>query len=151
MLIFLGIPSLKILYIIEIYNFSSYLSLKVLGHQWYWEYRFSEFILTLIRYPKKISRLVRIGESTLLCLPIKCKIRVLISSFDVIHSWSLPSIGLKIDACPGRLNFFIIIIVQPSKHVGQCRELCGSYHSWIPIFLEVTTLNLFFEWIKIQY
>lgn len=149
-LIFLGVPSLKMLYIIEIFNFSSYLSLKVVGHQWYWEYNFSEFIINLISYPKLFTTYFRIGEAINLILPINCKIRVLVTSYDVIHSWSLPSIGLKIDACPGRLNFFIIIANQPGVYIGQCRELCGRYHSWIPILLEITSIAIYFEWVKIQ-
>lgn len=147
---FLGIPRLKILYFIEIFNFSRHLTVKVMGQQWYWDYSFPEFIVNLSSYPKALSSLFRIGERSFLCIPINCKIRILISSQDVLHSWSLPSIGLKIDACPGRLNFFTIIVARPGKHVGQCRELCGNYHSWIPIFLEATSIRLFFDWMKLQ-
>jgi len=148
-LLFLGFPSLKILYFREVHRFSSILTLKIIGHQWYWEYNFPEYIVNLIRYPKILRNFIRRGERTTLVIPFNTKIRTLISASDVIHSWAIPSLGFKIDACPGRLNFFIIIVTRPGKHIGQCRELCGNYHSWIPIYVEFSSSRIFFEWISI--
>lgn len=149
-LVFLGFPSLKILYFREIFRFSRKLSLKVTGHQWYWEYNYLEIIFNLIRYPKIIRDFVRLGESSMICLPFNIKIRILLTSEDVIHSWAIPSLGFKIDACPGRLNFFMLLFITPLKRFGQCRELCGSYHRWMPIYLEVTSVTLFLDWVKIN-
>lgn len=87
------------------------------------------------------------GESEWLVLPFKYKISRFLSAHDVIHAWTLPSLGLKIDAIPGRLNFFSFIRRTPGVLIGQCRELCGAYHAWIPIYLEFTSLNLFVEWL----
>jgi len=147
-LMFLGYPSLKILYFTEAFNYSSSLSLKIIGHQWYWEYDFPEFIINLMRYPKIEAKNFRLAEREVLILPFNCNIRRMVTSQDVLHSWTLPSIGLKIDACPGRLNFFIIISKFPGAFIGQCSELCGVYHSWIPIFVEFNSFLLFHEWIK---
>lgn len=149
-LLFLGLPSLKILYITEIFNFTSSLNLKVTGHQWYWEYRIPEFIYNLDSYPFLDREYFRLGECDLLVLPFNCKIRSLMTSYDVLHSWALPSLGFKIDACPGRINFFIFISHYPRVHIGQCSELCGAYHSWIPIIIEFTSISLFLEWIKLN-
>lgn len=148
-LIFLGFPAIKLLYISEAYRYSSLINLKVIGHQWYWEYTFREFKVKFEAYPIILSRLLRLGEtSRTLVFPFTCSIRIIITSFDVLHSWAIPSLGVKIDACPGRLNFIILNCFKPGVFVGQCRELCGNFHHLIPIYLEVTSHNLFLEWLK---
>ncbi len=148
-LLLLGFPSIKIVYSIELTNFFSNLTLKIIGFQWYWNYRFPEYEIQFDRYPKIISELFRLGESDLLVLPILVNIRFLISSNDVIHSWTLPSLSIKIDAIPGRLNLLRSQISFIGKHIGQCSELCGNYHSWIPIYVERTSIKIFTEWIKV--
>lgn len=146
-LVLLGFPSLKNLYIIESRVFNI-LNLKVLGHQWYWEYSIPEVKFNIDCYPLIKSSLYRMGETETLVLPFLCKIRALITSQDVIHSWCLPSLGFKLDACPGRLNYFIFRSCSPSFIVGQCSELCGTFHSWMPIKLEFTSRNLFLIYLK---
>lgn len=136
------------LYNIEIFNFSRNLALKVIGNQWYWEYSYPEFLIQVPRYPFQMSEHFRLGECDLLVLPFRVKVRALISSNDVLHSWALPSLGFKLDACPGRLNFIIFLTQLPGIHIGQCRELCGSLHSWMPIIVEFTSVALFIEWLK---
>lgn len=148
-LILLGFPSLKALYMSERFLSKNTLGLKVLGHQWYWEYRIPEFIINFNCYLSTRPLLYRFGETDLLVLPFSCLIRRLISSHDVLHSWCLPSLGFKIDACPGRLNYFIIRSSTPSSIIGQCSELCGAYHSWIPIQLEFTSVRLFTNYLKL--
>nr|YP_615041.1 cytochrome c oxidase subunit II [Thaumamermis cosgrovei]ABF48143.1 cytochrome c oxidase subunit 2 [Thaumamermis cosgrovei]ABF48155.1 cytochrome c oxidase subunit 2 [Thaumamermis cosgrovei] len=148
-LVVLGCPSLKMLYMQELYQFSSNLSVKVLGYQWYWSYDFLEWSVSLDSFPKMFSNLYRLGESELLVLPVSFNIRLLISSEDVIHSWTIPSLGVKMDATPGRLNFINILNNQPSKFIGQCSELCGNFHSWMPIYVEFSSTNIFIEWCKI--
>lgn len=149
-LIFLGFPSLKLLYISDILNFKRVLNLKIMGYQWCWRYTFKEFDVTLDCGIFDNIRTYVLGEEDLLVLPIKCVIKGLISSYDVLHSWALPSLIVKMDACPGRLNFFTIIRDTPGMIVGQCRELCGRYHSWMPICLEFTSLRMFVDWVKVQ-
>lgn len=146
-LVFLGFPSLKALYTIENYSFNN-ISLKILGHQWYWEYSMPELRFRMDCYPRKEAILYRIGETDTLILPFMCKVRRLISSQDVIHSWCLPSLGFKLDACPGRLNYFMLNSLNCSFIIGQCSELCGAYHSWIPIKVEFTCATLFSSFLK---
>ena len=79
-------------------------------------------------------------------LPIEITIRMLISSEDVLHSWAVPSLGLKTDAIPGRLNQTTLIAIRPGLYYGQCSEICGSNHSFIPIVLELVPLSHFEKW-----
>lgn len=150
-LIFLGLPAIKILYQLETFSFYPGITLKIIGHQWYWNYSFSEFLTEIEAFPLGISKWLRLGETKIsLRLPLNVNIRAVVRSQDVLHSWAIPSLSLKIDACPGRLNFFIMMITKPGMYVGQCRELCGTYHSFIPIYLETSTMPLFLEWLKIK-
>jgi len=132
-LIFIAIPSLKILYITdELINPS--LSIKTIGHQWFWRYEYSEF--KKINFDSYIesnlnSRLIETRNNII--LPRKTPIRIIVSSTDVLHSWTIPSLGIKADAIPGRLNQLFILINRIGKLRGQCREICGSNHRFIPI------------------
>lgn len=81
-------------------------------------------------------------------LPLNYKVRILIRSMDVIHSWSIPSLGVKLDAVPGRLNQTNLIINRSRLFFGQCSEICGSNHSFIPIVIERVNLNSFINWIN---
>lgn len=74
-------------------------------------------------------------------IPAQEYVRALITSRDVIHSWALPSLGLKMDAIPGRLNQFVFIVIMHSVIYGQCREICGVNHSFIPIVIEAVRLS----------
>lgn len=80
-------------------------------------------------------------------LPFNTHIQVLTTRVDVLHSWSVPALGIKIDSCPGRLNQSLIIRYQPGVFFGQCSELCGSNHSFIPIVIEFLNVNLFIKWL----
>lgn len=133
-LIFIAIPSIKTLYITED-STSPSISIKVTGHQWYWSYEIppiSEEDCFLAQF--KVSRLLISDPSV--TLPTKCSTRLLVSSSDVIHSWALPRIGVKIDAIPGRLNQSFMIIKRPGLTSGQCSEICGANHSFIPILIK---------------
>lgn len=146
-LVLLGLPSLKILYLTEAWPETN-LNLKVLGHQWYWEYRIPQLGVNFDCYPLLKRSFYRLGETESLILPLNCTIRRLTTSQDVIHSWCLPSLGFKVDACPGRLNYFNFRSYALLFAIGQCSELCGAYHSWIPIKLEFTRIRLFISYLK---
>jgi len=146
LLVFIAFPSLKILYIIdEDYKFS--LTYKVIGHQWYWSYEYSDF--SSVDFD---SFILSIEESRLLDTedrlygPWGVPIRMLITSQDVIHSWTIPSIGVKSDALPGRLNQIIFITNKPGLFFGQCSELCGANHSFMPVSFEVLGVNKFLSY-----
>lgn len=91
------------------------------------------------------NRLYQVSDEVV--LPVGVPIKVLITSADVLHSWSIPNLGLKVDAVPGRINQFITEIKTPGKYFGQCSELCGTMHGFMPIVLKVVTLNEFEKWV----
>jgi len=141
LLIFIAFPSLKTLYILEERMIPT-ISIKITGHQWYWNYEYSNFKnLKIISNFKEndITRLI--NTSNRIVLPIITPVRAIITSKDVIHSWTIPNIGIKIDAIPGRINQIILIINRPGISIGQCSEICGAGHSFIPIKIEVTPMN----------
>lgn len=152
-LIFLALPSLRLLYLTdEVRNPS--LTLKAIGHQWYWRYEYTDFSdIEIDSYITPTSDLIP-GEYRLLevdnrvVLPIKIEIRVLVTAADVIHSWTVPALGVKVDAVPGRLNQLGFTINNPGVFYGQCSEICGANHSFIPICLEVVNLKSFTHWIS---
>lgn len=145
----LGVPSLYLMYFIE--RASKYdLTLKVIGHQWYWSYElndldsevaFDSYMINFLDLNYRRFRLLEVDN--VVSLPFISKVRVLVSSGDVLHSWALPSLGLKIDACPGRLNFINVSSVQPSLVFGECSEICGVNHSFMPISVEFVSWDDF--------
>jgi cytochrome c oxidase subunit 2 len=152
-LIFLAIPSLRLLYLTDEINSPS-VTIKTIGHQWYWRYEYSDFSdIQFDSYMVPTSELSE-GEFRLLevdnriVVPIQLEIRILVTAADVIHSWTIPSIGVKIDAIPGRLNQLGFIANRPGVFYGQCSEICGSNHSFIPIAIEVVDTKSFIEWTK---
>ena len=150
-LIWLGIPSVELLYEIEIKNNYS-INLKILGNQWYWRYDYSNFKdLTFDSFIKPYNDLSK-GDFRLLetdnrtVLPFKRNIIALISSNDVIHRLAIPRLNIKNDANPGRLNSFFIYRKLPGTYYGQCSEICGANHSFIPIKLEIVSPLIFKNW-----
>ncbi len=151
-LVFLALPSLRLLYLTdEVRNPS--LTLKAIGHQWYWSYEYTDFSeVEFDSYIIPTSDLAT-GEYRLLevdnriVLPIQIEIRVLVTAADVIHSWTVPALGVKVDAVPGRLNQLGLTINNPGVFYGQCPEICGANHSFIPICVEVVNLKSFTNWI----
>lgn len=150
-LIIIALPSLRILYIIDEIN-NPYLTVKTMGHQWYWSYEYTDYEdLTFDSYMVPTQDL-KPGELRLLevdnrvVLPMELTIRMLISSEDVLHSWAVPSLGLKTDAIPGRLNQTTLLSTRPGLYYGQCSEICGSNHSFMPIVLELVPLKYFEKW-----
>nr|UXW88432.1 cytochrome c oxidase subunit II [Henosepilachna vigintioctomaculata] len=150
-LILIALPSLKLIYIIdEIRN--PMLTLKTLGHQWYWSYEYSdfnsiEFDSYMIPNNNNFNfRLIETDNRTV--LPFETQIRLLVSSTDVIHSWTIPSTGIKIDASPGRLNQMSFTLNRTGLFFGQCSEICGMNHSFMPISIESISPDMFIKWLK---
>nr|APF47525.1 cytochrome c oxidase subunit II [Diolcogaster sp. SNS-2016] len=150
-LLFMAIPSLKILYILE-EMINPSLTIKIIGHQWYWNYEYSDFLniefdsFMIKEFNHKNFRLLDVDNR--LIIPMNFYIRGLISSIDVIHSWTVPSLSIKVDSIPGRMNQMIMLINRTGLFYGQCSEICGMNHSFMPIVIESTKLNKFFNWIK---
>lgn len=150
-LIFIAIPSLKTLYIME-EIFFPILSLKIIGYQWYWSYEYSEIerlkFNSILINSLGLFRLVEVCNH--LVIPFRVPIQLLVRSKDVIHSWTIPSLGLKVDAIPGRINQLIIISNRPGIIVGQCSEICGAGHSFIPIIIESISIKIFKKFLFIS-
>nr|YP_010478322.1 cytochrome c oxidase subunit II [Nesophrosyne sp. 21 GMB-2012]UVI59766.1 cytochrome c oxidase subunit II [Nesophrosyne sp. 21 GMB-2012] len=153
LLITIALPSLKILYLLEEMN-KPLISLKAIGHQWYWSYELSDFKnVEFDSYMKNINSLEK-NEYRLLevdnriVLPFNTKTRILVSSLDVIHSWTVPALGIKIDGTPGRINQSSIMVTRPGIYYGQCSEICGANHSFMPIMIESVDMKSFMTWIK---
>lgn len=150
-LICTALPSLQILYVIDEVN-DPHLTIKALGHQWYWTYEYTDYeSLTFDSYMIPTEDLAP-GQFRLLeadhrmVVPSESPVRVLISSEDVLHSWAVPSLGVKIDAVPGRLNQVAFVTLRPGVFYGQCSEICGANHSFIPIVVEAIPLQYFEDW-----
>lgn len=146
-LVLLAVPSLKILYFME--ENSPFMTLKVIGHQWYWRYEIVDLDLEFDSY---ILSRVTDGEFRLLdtdhrvILPVGKDIRSLITAADVLHCWTVPSIGVKVDAVPGRLNQLNFKSLRSRLNYGQCSEICGANHRFMPINVEIIRVKKFIEW-----
>nr|YP_097261.1 cytochrome c oxidase subunit II [Hydromantes brunus]AAU20711.1 cytochrome c oxidase subunit II [Hydromantes brunus] len=150
-LIIIALPSLRILYLMDEIN-DPYLTIKAIGHQWYWSYEFTNYDNLLFDsymtptqdlYPSQL-RLLEVDNR--MVVPMESPIRMLISAEDVLHSWTIPSLGMKTDAIPGRLNQATFTASRPGIFYGQCSEICGANHSFMPIVMEITSLNNFQNW-----
>nr|YP_009919067.1 cytochrome c oxidase subunit II [Tipula fascipennis]QMP96660.1 cytochrome c oxidase subunit II [Tipula fascipennis] len=151
-LVFIAMPSLRLLYLMdEIYNPS--ITLKTIGHQWYWSYEYSDFKnLEFNSYmipttDLKMEEFRLLDVDNRIILPMNTQIRVLVTAADVLHSWTVPTLGVKIDATPGRLNQTSFLINRPGLFYGQCSEICGANHSFMPIVIESVPMNYFINWI----
>nr|WMQ72156.1 cytochrome oxidase subunit II [Okanagana fumipennis] len=152
-LIFIALPSLRLLYLLDEVN-NPLLTIKIVGHQWYWSYEYSDFFdIEFDSYMKSMNnldmnefRLIEVDNRMI--LPFSTQIRLMITSTDVLHSWAMPSLGIKVDAVPGRLNQVSIMINRPGLIYGQCSEICGSNHSFMPIVIESISNKMFLYWLK---
>nr|AYE40357.1 cytochrome c oxidase subunit 2 [Daphnia magna] len=152
-LIILALPSLRLLYLIDETTEPS-LTLKTVGHQWYWSYEYSDFndiefdsyMTPTNNLQPQEFRLLEVDNRVI--LPYLTQIRLLVTAADVIHSWTIPSLGIKADAVPGRLNQLNVFFNRPGVFYGQCSEICGANHSFMPISVEAITPTDFLIWIK---
>nr|ABW71590.1 cytochrome oxidase subunit II [Acridotheres fuscus]ACD75282.1 cytochrome oxidase subunit II [Acridotheres fuscus]ACD75287.1 cytochrome oxidase subunit II [Acridotheres melanopterus]ACD75288.1 cytochrome oxidase subunit II [Acridotheres tristis] len=150
-LIMLALPSLRILYMMDEINEPD-LTLKAIGHQWYWTYEYTDLKeLTFDSYMVPTSdlplghfRLLEVDHRVI--VPTGSKVRVIVTADDVLHSWAVPSLGVKTDAIPGRLNQTAFLASRPGVYYGQCSEICGANHSFMPIVVESTPLANFENW-----
>jgi len=165
-LVFIAVPSFSLLYALDDHSDTSDCAIKIIGHQWYWSY---EFCYTEIKKNGKIKlgedrfdsymcnvdgiaagyfRLLEVDYR--LVLPIKSHIRLLVTSSDVIHSWAVPSLGIKIDAIPGRLSQGSLYMKREGIFYGQCSEICGVNHGFMPIVVRSAYLSIFRNWLNFK-
>nr|YP_009685572.1 cytochrome c oxidase subunit II [Aphyosemion coeleste]QDT76394.1 cytochrome c oxidase subunit II [Aphyosemion coeleste] len=150
-LILIALPSLRILYLMDEIN-DPHLTIKTIGHQWYWSYEYTDYEALMFDSYMIPTQDLSPGQFRLLeadhrmVIPVESPIRVLVSADDVLHSWAVPSLGVKMDAVPGRLNQTAFIISRPGIFFGQCSEICGANHSFMPIVVEAVPLEHFENW-----
>jgi heme/copper-type cytochrome/quinol oxidase subunit 2 len=158
--LYILIPSLGLLYNkeFELDNLTYSFSIEVVGHQWYWSYQYKIntwelFDLNIIYIDQFDSILIADDFPRLLCvdnplvIPTYTNILLIITSADVIHSWALPSAGIKVDAIPGRVASTNLFLFYEKYFFGQCSELCGANHGFMPIMIRSISRNLFFSYI----
>nr|AIY62116.1 cytochrome c oxidase subunit 2 [Termitogeton planus]QNU09887.1 cytochrome c oxidase subunit II [Termitogeton planus]URH16608.1 cytochrome c oxidase subunit II [Termitogeton planus] len=151
-LVFIATPSLRLLYLMDEIH-SPAMTLKTVGHQWYWSYEYSDFtklefdsyMIPQEEYQTSMFRLLDTDNRVM--LPMNSPIRLIVTAADVLHSWTVPSLGVKSDATPGRLNQMSMSISRPGVMYGQCSEICGANHSFMPIVIESVSTSSFIHWI----
>ncbi|MFK7839464.1 MAG: cytochrome c oxidase subunit II [Bdellovibrionales bacterium] len=150
-LIFIAIPSFQLLY----YNDRTEtpeMTLKIIGYQWYWQYQYPDhgditFDSYMIADKDITADQVRLlSTDNQIVLPVDTDIQLLISAGDVIHSWTVPSFGVKMDAIPGRWNETWVRINEPGIYYGQCSEICGKDHAYMPIEVKAVTKEEYKTW-----
>lgn len=150
-LVVIAVPSFRLLYYMDRTD-KPELTLKVTSHQWYWSYQYPDnggFNFTSNMVPTEDlkpgqPRLLAVDNEVV--LPIETNVRVLVTSEDVIHNWAVPAFGIKIDTVPGRINETWLRITKEGTYYGQCSELCGVNHGFMPIQVRAVSKQAFAEW-----
>jgi cytochrome c oxidase subunit 2 len=150
-LLAIALPSFSLLFYMELSQKAD-LTVKVTGHQWYWSYeypdengiKFDSFFVADSDLKPDQPRLLTADNA--LVLPVGAVVRIQITSDDVIHSWSIPPFGVKVDAMPGRLNETWVRVDAPGVYYGQCSQLCGTNHGFMPIMIRAVPKEEFHAW-----
>jgi len=159
-LMVIAVPSFALLYSLE-ELIDPAITVKVIGHQWYWSYEYSDYVgedgesIAFDSYMVPEDELepgqLRLLEvDNRIVLPTNTHVRFLVTAADVIHCFAVPSLGLKVDAMPGRLNQTTAFIQRPGVFYGQCSEICGVNHGFMPIVVEAVSLDQYVEWVAEQ-
>jgi cytochrome c oxidase subunit 2 len=152
-LVIIAIPSFKLLYFAD-HTEDPDMTIKAIGHQWYWSYDYPDngnFTFDATMVPKedlKPGQLRLLTADNPVVVPVNTKIRLLITATDVIHSFALPAMGIKLDAVPGRVNETWLEVEREGTYYGQCSEICGAGHSFMPIMLEAVSKEDFNQWVE---
>nr|NP_042254.1 cytochrome oxidase, subunit II [Prototheca wickerhamii]AAD12642.1 cytochrome oxidase, subunit II [Prototheca wickerhamii] len=157
-LIFIAVPSFALLYSLD-EVVDPAVTIKAIGHQWYWSYEYSDYSIADDQSIAFDSYMIpdddlELGQYRLLevdnrvVVPVDTHIRVIITAADVLHSWAIPSLGVKCDAVPGRLNQIPMFIKREGVFYGQCSELCGTNHAFMPIVVEAVSLENYISWVS---
>jgi len=159
-LMIIAVPSFALLYSMD-EMLDPGVTLKVVGHQWYWSYEYSDYnhitednaginfdsyMIADDDLNEGCLRLLEVDNRVV--LPVNTHIRILVTAADVLHSWAVPSFGIKVDACPGRLNQTTLFLKNPGVFYGQCSELCGTNHGFMPICVEAVELEEYTTWLE---
>ena len=152
-LVVIAIPSFKLLYYADRIEDAD-MTLKAIGHQWYWSYEYPDdgnftFDATMVATEDLQPGQNRLLETdNYVVLPVNTKVRLLITASDVLHSFALPAMGVKLDAVPGRVNETWMEITREGTFYGQCSEICGTGHSYMPIAIKAVSKEAYAEWVE---
>jgi cytochrome c oxidase subunit 2 len=151
---FIAVPSIRLLYKGETIPAQVDLTVKAIGHQWYWSYEYPDqggftFDANMLNDAdaKKAGDPRLLGVDNRVIVPVGKTVRMIITSTDVIHSWTIPAFGAKIDGVPGKLNETWFKAEREGVFYGQCSELCGARHAYMPIAVEVVSQERFDQWV----
>ncbi|MFN4283033.1 MAG: cytochrome c oxidase subunit II [Alphaproteobacteria bacterium] len=152
-LVVIAVPSFKLLYFMDRTD-KPEMTLKVTGHQWYWSYQyqdhgdfqFDSLMIPTDQLKPGQHRLLEVDNQVV--VPINTNIRLLVTSQDVLHAWAVPAFGVKMDTVPGRLNETWMRIERPGTYYGQCSELCGVNHGFMPIAVRAVSKEEFQVWVE---
>jgi len=159
-LIFIAIPSFALLYSMD-EIIDPAMTLKVMGHQWYWSYQYSDYITEddksldfesymIPEFDLKPGQLRLLEVDNRVVVPTKTHVRLLVTSSDVLHCWAIPSLAVKLDGCPGRLNQTNMFVKREGVYYGQCSEICGINHGFMPIVVEAVNIEKYQTWLLNQ-
>ena len=157
-LMLIAIPSFALLYSMD-EVVDPAITIKAIGHQWYWSYEYSDYENAdgqSIAYDSymipeddlELGQLRLLEVDNRVVVPVNTHVRFIITAADVLHSWAVPSLGVKCDAIPGRLNQVSVFIKREGIYYGQCSELCGINHAFMPIVVEAVSLADYVSWIS---
>lgn len=157
-LVLIAIPSFALLYSMD-EVVDPAVTIKAIGHQWYWSYEYSDYNQSDEQGINFDSYMIpedelELGQLRLLevdnrvVIPVNTHVRMIMTSADVLHSWAVPSLGVKTDAVPGRLNQTPIFVKREGVFYGQCSELCGANHAFMPIVVEAVSLDNYISWVS---
>ena len=152
-LVIIAIPSFKLLYFMDRTD-EAEMTIKAIGHQWYWSYEYPDhdgltFDSLMIEDEELQEGQPRLlATDTRVVLPVDTNIRLLITADDVLHAWAIPAFGVKMDAVPGKLNETWVRVDREGVYYGQCSELCGVNHGFMPIAVEVVSKEAFAIWVE---
>jgi cytochrome c oxidase subunit 2 len=160
-LMFIAIPSFALLYSMDEVVVDPAITIKAIGHQWYWTVEYSDYnssdeqSLTFDSYmiPEddlELGQLRLLEVDNRVVVPEKTHLRIIVTSADVLHSWAVPSLGVKCDAVPGRLNQTSILVQREGVYYGQCSEICGTNHAFMPIVVEAVSRKDYGSWVSNQ-
>ena len=154
---FIIVPSMYLLYSNET-DINPCITIKVIGHQWYWSYEYSDhasnqgkisfdsYMIPEDELTLGQLRLLEVDNS--IVLPVGVYVRINVTAADVLHSWTVPSLGVKIDAVPHRINSGVIFLERTGTFYGQCSEICGVNHGFMPIAVKSVSVDNYINWLN---
>ena len=151
-LVIIAIPSFRLLYYQRVLPEAD-MTIKATGYQWYWGYEYPDhggfaFDSLMLNDDERGDQPRLLATDTAMVVPVNATVRVVVTGADVLHSWAMPAFGVKMDAVPGRLNETWFRAEQTGTFYGQCSELCGVRHAFMPIRVEVVEQEEFASWVE---